>query len=138
MPNLLEDTANNTFPIWIIILIIVLAVAVIAFLIFLILHLNKKKRIQESEKKVDQKVEESALEVSSAFGGRDNIQEINSKGSRVSVLLVDPSKVDKEKINSNLDSVMYMGNKVVFVIGEKSDMFKKLLDENIEKQNVTK
>ena len=74
-----------------------------------------------------------AKELSDKFGGRENIVEIVQKGSRVIVTVKDPVAVDKDEISRSLDSVMFMSNKIVFVIGTKSEQFKALLEENVGK-----
>jgi hypothetical protein len=43
------------------------------------------------------------------------------------VLLWDPSKVDKAGIQAVISNAMFMGNKVVFVIGSDSKKFQELL-----------
>ena len=102
-------------------------------LLVLILKIRRNQKIKESEAAVNEKVESTASHLSTCFGGNDNIVEIKQSGSRVNVTLKDPSKVDKTAIDKELNSVMYMGNKVVFVIGSKSEDFSRLLQENIEK-----
>ncbi len=120
-------------------IIILLAVAVVlAFFVILYLHFRKKKMIKEAEEKINEKVEQSAGKLSTCFGGNDNIVSITQKGSRVTVLLKDISLADKEEINKELSSVMFMNNKVVFVIGSMSEEFSRLLEENIKKVNSQK
>lgn len=109
------------------------AVILIGLVVFLALHLHKNAKIRKSNEEADKKVEESASHLALCFGGNDNIEEITQTGSRVSVKVKDPSKVDKEKIDQELSSVMYMGNKVVFVIGSKSEEFSTFLKENVGK-----
>lgn len=130
----LTDSDTSSFPLWALILIIVVAAVVLFLLVFfLVRHIVHKNKIKASEKEVEEKVKTSASSLAPCFGGNDNIKEITQRGSRVTVLVNDPEKVDKEKINATLSSVMYMGNKVVFVIGSKSEEFKKLLEENVDK-----
>ncbi len=114
-------------------IVAVSAVIVVLVLLFVILKVRKNIRIKESNKKADEKIEESASHLSLLFGGKDNIKGISSKGSRVSVEVVDSSKLEKDAITKELDSVMFMGNKIVFIIGSKSEKFEKLLNENVEK-----
>ena len=119
---------------WYIILIIVLGViALLGVIIYITLKTKRNKQIKEADEAVEQKVETSASHLSTCFGGNDNIVEIKQSGSRVNVLVKDPAKVDKEAIDKELSSVMYMGNKIVFIIGSKSEDFSRLLQENIEK-----
>lgn len=92
-------------------------------------HFQRKKQDEE----VEEKVKTSAKEISDKFGGRENIVEITQRGSRVIVAVKDPLRVDKDEIAATLDSVMFMDKKIVFVIGTKSEQFKKLLEENVGK-----
>lgn len=116
----------------IITLVVILVVLVIAMTVFMFYILHKKKVI-ESERKADEVIKTSAAQVSDKFGGKDNIKEITNKGSRVTVLVEDMTKVDKKAITDTLEQVMFMNNKVVFIIGSKSEDFKKLLEENVDK-----
>ena len=142
MNYFLDDIANEPttttsggLPDWARILIIVIAIVLVAAAVIIIVLISRKQaKIKASEKAVDEKVKSSASTLSLCFGGNDNIKEITQRGSRVSVLVNDMSKVDKTKIDATLNSVMYMGNKVVFVIGSKSEEFSKLLEENVAKQ----
>lgn len=119
----------------VIIVISAVAIALLAALaVFFIVRGIKSAKIRKSDEQADEKVEESAGNLSTCFGGNDNIVSISQQGSRVTVLLKNPGIIDKECINRELSSVMYMGNKVVFVIGSKSEEFSKLLKENIDKQ----
>ena len=115
------------------IILIIVAIVVVVILTLLSIYLIHKKKIRDSNRQADEKVQTSAIEVSDKFGGRNNIEQISSKGSRVTVLVKDPTIVDKEGINMILEQVMFMGNKVVFVIGSKSEYFKELLEENVDK-----
>ncbi len=105
--------------------------AVVMFFVFRKVSFNRKKKL--SEEACNQKVEESAGKLSTCFGGKDNILSISQKGSRVSVNVKDIHLVNQDEINKELSSVMFMNNKVVFVIGSKSEEFSKLLKENIDK-----
>ncbi len=118
--------------------IIIVCIAVgcavlVALIVFLILYIHKKQKIKASEEAADRKVVETAGKLFLCFGGNENILSIQQKGSRVSVLLKDISLVNKEEINKELSSVMFMNNKVVFIIGSKSEDFSRLLQENISK-----
>ena len=120
---------------WMYALIVVLAVLVVLAVVLIVLKVVKNKRIKESERKADAKIEESASHLSLLFGGKENIKQISSRGSRVSLEVVDTSKIEKEAITKELDSVMFMGNKIVFIIGSKSEEFERLLSENIDNQS---
>jgi phosphotransferase system IIB component len=131
MKNVNSEPVMQT---WLIAVIAAAAVLLLLVIILVVLKINKNHRIKASEVAVNEKVKETASTLSTSFGGNENIQEITTRGSRVTVMVKDPAKVDKETIGKNLDSVMYMGNKVVFIIGEKSEEFQKLLSQNINRQ----
>ncbi len=117
------------------IIVLVALVVVLVAAVILYLHFRKKKMVKEAEEKINQKVEQSAGKLSNCFGGNDNIVSITQKGSRVTVQLKDISLANKEEINKELSSVMFMNNKVVFVIGSMSEEFSRLLEENVKKVN---
>lgn len=119
---------------WYIILIIILiCVLLLLAVIITIFKINKSKKIRESNSSADLKVKNAALNLGACFGGKENIKEIKTIGSRVSIIVEDISKVDKEKINGELSSVMYMGNKIICIIGSKSEEFSALLKEYTNK-----
>lgn len=118
---------------WYIILIIILVCVLVIFgVIIAVLKLNKNKKIKESNSLADSKVKTAAINLVDCFGGKNNIKDIKTSGSRVSIIVDDISKINKEKIDSELSSVMYMGNKIVFIIGSKSEEFSSLLKEYME------
>ena len=127
-----NDT-NKTLgmPTYVYVIIICVAAVLLAVAIFFILrNASKKKKIRLSNEQADKKVEDSAKTVSSAFGGKENILNISSQGSRVSITLKDISLADKEKINSQYQDASYRGNKIILVIGSKSEEFRKKLEED--------
>lgn len=108
----------------------VVAVALIGLAVFLLAsRLTKKK----AERKVEDQVKTSARSIADKFGGRENILEIVQRGSRVVVTVKDPTAVDQKEIEKTVDSVLFMSNKVVLVIGTKSEQFKELLQESVGK-----
>ena len=57
-----------------------------------------------------------------ALGGKENVKEINAVGSRLSLVLVDKEKVDREKLKTlGVSSVVSMSNKVTLVIEGKAE-----------------
>lgn len=98
-------------------------------LFFLIHHLKRKK----NEQIVEEKVKTSAKTIADKFGGRDNILEIVQRGSRVVVTVKDPLLVHQKEIQEVVESVMFMSNKIVLVIGTKSEQFKDLLEDSVGK-----
>ena len=118
---------------WQIALIVVFSILGALLLGTAIFFVVDKMRKRHEDQKIEEKVKTSAKELSDKFGGRENIVEIVQKGSRVIVTVKDPVAVDKDEISRSLDSVMFMSNKIVFVIGTKSEQFKALLEENVGK-----
>lgn len=118
---------------WQIALIVVFSILGALLLGTAIFFVVDKMRKRHEDQKIEEKVKTSAKELSDKFGGRENIVEIVQKGSRVIVTVKDPVAVDKNEISRSLDSVMFMSNKIVFVIGTKSEQFKALLEENVGK-----
>ena len=118
---------------WQIALIVVFSILGALLLGTAIFFVVDKMRKRHKDQKIEEKVKTSAKELSDKFGGRENIVEIVQKGSRVIVTVKDPVAVDKDEISRSLDSVMFMSNKIVFVIGTKSEQFKALLEENVGK-----
>lgn len=113
---------------------VVAGITVVALTVFFVIKTIRLSKIRKSDEEANERVEQSAGNLSTCFGGNDNIVSISQQGSRVTVLLKNPELIDKEAISKELSSVMYMGSKVVFVIGSKSEEFSRLLKENIDKQ----
>ncbi len=109
---------------------------VAAAVVLIVLKVNRNRKIRQSEIEADQAVETKAKEVSDSFGGKENIISITQSGSRVTVIVENPDIVEREEINNSLENVMFMGKKIVFVIGSRSETFKDLLEENIGKNNI--
>ncbi len=120
---------------WLIAVIAVCAAVVVAVVVLVAAWALRRGKIKKSNAEADQVVNEKAKEVSDSFGGKDNITSIRSSGSRVTVTVENPDIVNRDEINASLENVMYMGNKIVFVIGSKSETFKELLEENTGKSN---
>ena len=57
-----------------------------------------------------------------ALGDKENIKEITATGSRLSLVLVDKEKIDREKLKQlGVSSVLVMSNKVTLVIEDKAE-----------------
>ncbi|MFA6861653.1 MAG: hypothetical protein WCR56_04670 [Bacilli bacterium] len=119
---------------WMIIVIVVATVIVTAAIVYLCFFFAKKRRIKQADEAVTKQVVESTSALSLDFGGTDNIISISKQGSRVTVQVKDNSLVKKDEINKIMINTMFMGNKVVFVVGSASEEFSKLLSENATKQ----
>lgn len=126
--RILEDAQDG----WILWVAIAATIVIAAFLVWLICFIIRKRNIKKSDLKVDEKIKESTSSVASYFGGKKNIKEILSKGSRVSVEVEDIKLVDRPQISAHFESVIFMGNKIVFVVGSKSESFAEELQNNIK------
>lgn len=120
--------------------LIILCSSVSAFLVLLLLALViirsiHKKKIRESETAVNKVLESSTTSLAEQFGGSKNIQSIDKRGSRVTVLVHDKSLIDEKKIQESWESVLFMQNKIVFVIGTKSGQFEELLKAKASKED---
>lgn len=109
------------------------ALAAVALLVVGLLFLLRHFRRKKAEQVVEEKVKTSAKTIADKFGGRENILEIVQRGSRVVVTVKDPLLVHQKEIQDAVESVMFMANKVVLVIGTKSEQFKSLLEESVGK-----
>ena len=112
---------------------VIAGLLLVGFGIWFCLHLAKKNKIQKSEEALNQKIDTATSKLALSFGGKENIKSIQDRSSRVSVEVFDMEKVNKDEIMKELEGVMFMGSKIVFVIGSKSEEFKKLLEEKVEK-----
>ena len=128
MPN---ENGDSKVGLYVTLAVVILVIILCIFLIVHILMKNAKKK--KAEKSVEEKLTTSTSQLADKFGGKDNIEKIQTSLSRVTVIVKDPQKIDKEGIQSILPGSLYMGNKVVFVIGSDSEKFKKLLEENVDK-----
>lgn len=121
----------------IIILVVVIAVVVLILasgaIILIVLH-NKKKRKQYNKEveKADIKFKEGTGELANYLGGIDNVVGINQTGSRVSIQIKDIAAINKNKIDELFQPVVYMSNKITFVIGSKSNEFEQLLKDKLK------
>lgn len=107
-------------------LYICLGVTVLVLLILgaiLIVTILKKKKIKDSENKVNQQIDTSTDSLVLALGGKDNIKKIEAVGSRVKVAVIDFTKVNQEEVKTLHSSVLFMGEQVYFVIGSLSQQF---------------
>ena len=101
---------NNLQPLAIVLYIVggVLLLAAIAIAIYLIIS-NKKN------KKVTGGVWLSAL------GEKENIEDVSGVGSRVTLILKDKEKIDREKLKAlGVSSVLTMSNKIILVVEDQA------------------
>ena len=86
-----------------------LLIVAIILVIYLFTHRKNKKSLDSSAWLL-------------ALGDKENVKEITATGSRLSVVLVDKEKIDREKLKElGVSSVLVMSNKVTLVIEDKAE-----------------
>lgn len=98
-------------------------VAVIVIVIVLILFLNKTRKKKEPE--IAKK-----SEWIDALGGEDNIVSSEAYGSRLSLTLVDKTKINREKLTTlGVTSVIEMSEKITLLLEDKAERVKAEIDK---------
>ena len=107
-PVLLSDVTDRLA---LVLIIVGCALLVSAAVVLLVVKLRKKKANSFSSN--DWLI---------ALGDKDNIKEVMATGSRLSVVLFDKEKIDREKLKElGVSSVLVMSNKVTLVIEDKAE-----------------
>lgn len=66
-----------------------------------------------------------------AFGGRDNIENVDACITRLRVTVLDLARVDSQLLqNEGAAGVIILGKQVHAIFGKQSDALRKLLDEH--------
>ena len=105
--------------------VVAIVVAILLLLLTLVLIVNNKKN--------DKKVEEFP-NLLLALGGKENINEVSFKGSRVSVLLENKKLINKEGIkNEGVETIVVSNKKVTMVVGKNSEIIFNYLNNEISK-----
>ena len=101
-------------------------VLLIAAVILVIVLVNRKN---------SPKVERQNMVIESndwldAIGGRENLLEINAVGSRLTLKLADPNKVDEARLKElGVNNILKMSNKIVLVVEDQAEAIYKQLNE---------
>lgn len=99
-------------------LVISIVVVVGTLITFILLKKFNKlpfKRNKKEEKKVEFKIENND-ELLETFGGKENIEQVELKGSRLSIQLKDMNLFNKEKIKEfGIDRILLMSNKIILI-----------------------
>ncbi|MFA6830151.1 MAG: hypothetical protein WCR67_05575 [Bacilli bacterium] len=114
--------------VWQIVLVCLGCVLVLVGVFFIIRHFIHSSKVKKGEENVQKALVSTTDSLADKFGGKDNILSITQSGSRVSVIVSDIKLIDKDGITKAIDNVMFMGTKIVFVIGSDSSKFKELLE----------
>ena len=107
---------------------IALVVAVILILIIVLLIRNKKPK---KPKKIVSTA--SANEWVEALGGEDNILEVSSAGSRLSIKIKDPELVNRETLTKlGVTSIVLMSNKITLVTNLDNQQIEEQLKNHLQ------
>lgn len=67
-----------------------------------------------------------------ALGEKENIKEIKGVGSRLSVILIDQNKIDKEQLKGlGVSNILTMSNKITLVIEGEAERIANLLNNSL-------
>lgn len=100
--------------------LLAIVVSIISIVVILLVRKSKKK-------------DEGSLfdQIISYFGGRENIKEASSRGSRLSLVLDDYSLVNEDELKKiGVTSSIKMTNKITFVIGDKAKEIEEYINSN--------
>ena len=110
--------------------ILCVAVVVVILLTIVIIFLIKNRRVQKPKK-----LESNAApdEWVSALGGQDNIVEVTSNGSRLSVIIKNPELVDREALtNLGVNNIVMMSNKITLVTNLNNQQIEEKLTNHLQ------
>lgn len=118
LKNNMNDFLKN-YALWIALgLVVVIAIVVV---LILILGRKKKKKVPEIAAK---------SEWVDALGGSENIVTSEAFGSRLSLTLVDKTKINREKLTTlGVTSVIEMSEKITLLLEDKAELVKQELDK---------
>ena len=105
------------------------AILILLAIFFTLRYFKKKKetKINVEEKRKKDIVFQDENELFDLFGGRDNIVNVELKGSRLNIELKDTSLFKKEDIkNYFIENILIMSNKVVLIGSGVESLFNQL------------
>lgn len=106
--------------------IVLIVLCIIAFLgaITCVIYLINKKSKKNSSYSLISGIFES-------LGGKENIKELYSKGSRLTFILYDKEKLNEPQLkNLGITSIIYMSNKTTIIIGSLAQDIEKAFKKN--------
>lgn len=93
-------------------------------LVVSVLFFSKKSKLKKVEAESKEVINNLYTLVIELCGGKENIIDVNSVGSRVSILVDDAAKINKEGFKENdVKDVIFMSNKIVILIGSDAADF---------------
>ncbi len=103
-------------------------------LVVSVLFFSKKSKLKKVEAESKEVINNLYTLVIELCGGKENIIDVNSVGSRVSILVDDSAKINKEGFKENdVKDVIFMSNKIVILIGSDAADFAEGIKDAIKK-----
>lgn len=103
-------------------------------LVISVLFFSKKSKLKKVEAESKEVINNLYTLVIELCGGKENIIDVNSVGSRVSILVDDSAKINKEGFKENdVKDVIFMSNKIVILIGSDAADFAEGIKDAIKK-----
>lgn len=103
-------------------------------LVVSVLFFSKKSKLKKVEAESKEVINNLYTLVIELCGGKENIIDVNSVGSRVSILVDDSAKINKEGFKENdVKDVIFMSNKIVILIGSDAVDFAEGIKDAIKK-----
>jgi len=100
-------------------LALVIAFIIVLVILFLLIANRKKKRSSGA-------LNQRYLDLLNALGGANNVQTMEAKGSRLSIILSDFDKIDPSALKAlGIDNFVLMTNKITLVLGEEAKVIAK-------------
>lgn len=110
---------------WTLVLVVIVAAIFVTFIVLLTIQLIKKhknKKVEDNKEPFDNNKWVNAL------GGKENIKNLEAKGSRLVVYLYNNELVNKEELhNLGVTSVISSQDKITLVLKEKAENISNLL-----------
>ena len=114
---------TNSFPIWLIPIFVVVGIIIINLIAFMIKRIITKKKYAV--------VDDNAW--IEALGGKDNIISIEVVGSRLSLVVKDKNRFDRQKLGDlGVSSILVMTTKITLVIEGKAKQVAEVINSALK------
>ena len=114
---------TNSFPVWLIPIFVVVGIIIINLIAFMIKRIITKKKYAV--------VDDNAW--IEALGGKDNIISIEVVGSRLSLVVKDKNRFDRQKLGDlGVSSILVMTTKITLVIEGKAKQVAEVINSALK------
>lgn len=113
----------NSFPVWLIPIFVVVGIIIINLIAFMIKRIitNKKYAVVDDNAWIE------------ALGGKDNIISIEVVGSRLSLVVKDKNRFDRQKLGDlGVSSILVMTTKITLVIEGKAKQVAEVINSALK------